>query len=55
MRRNTRTCFKCSKAGHYFSECLKVNNHDKHKFKDKRKKSIRRIMDMGRRHRLERR
>jgi hypothetical protein len=31
-----------------------VNNHDKHKFKDKRKKS-KRIMDMGRRHGLERR
>jgi hypothetical protein len=39
MRRNTRTCFKCSKAGHYFAECPKVNIHDKHKFKDKRKKS----------------
>jgi hypothetical protein len=39
MRRNTRTCFKCGKAGHYFTECPKVNNHDKHKFKDKRKKS----------------
>jgi hypothetical protein len=25
MRRNTRTCFKCSKAGHYFAECPKVN------------------------------
>jgi hypothetical protein len=39
MWRNTRTCFKCGKAGHYFAECLKVNNHDKHKLKDKRKKS----------------
>jgi hypothetical protein len=38
-RRNMRTCFKCGKAGHYFAECPKVNNHDKHKFKDKRKKS----------------
>jgi hypothetical protein len=39
MRRNTRTCFKCGKTGHYFAECPKVNNHDKHKFKDKKKKS----------------
>jgi hypothetical protein len=38
-RRNTRTCFKCGKTGHYFAECPKVNNHDKHKFMDKRKKS----------------
>jgi hypothetical protein len=38
MRRNTRTCFKCGKAGHFFAECLKVNNHDKHKFKDKSRK-----------------
>jgi hypothetical protein len=39
MRRNKRTCFKCGRAGHYFAECPKVNNHDKHKFMDKRKKS----------------
>jgi hypothetical protein len=37
--RNSRSCFKCSKAGHFFAECPKVNNYDKHKFKDKRKKS----------------
>jgi hypothetical protein len=37
-RRNSRVCFKCGKAGHFFAECPKVNNHDKHKFKDKRKK-----------------
>jgi hypothetical protein len=47
MRRNTRTCFKCSKAGHYFAECLKVNNHDKHKFKDKRKKSKKKDQGYG--------
>jgi hypothetical protein len=28
MRRNTRTCFKCDKAVHYFAECPKANNHD---------------------------
>jgi hypothetical protein len=39
MRRNMRTCFKCGKDGHYFAECPKVNSHDKHKLKDKRKKS----------------
>jgi hypothetical protein len=32
MRRNPRTFFTCGKAGHYFVECPKVNNHDKHKF-----------------------
>jgi hypothetical protein len=35
-RRNSRTCFKCGKARHFFAECTKVNNHDKHKFRDKR-------------------
>jgi ElaB/YqjD/DUF883 family membrane-anchored ribosome-binding protein len=38
-RRNSRVCFKCVKTGHFFTECPKVNNHDKHKFKDKRKNS----------------
>jgi hypothetical protein len=38
-RRNSRTGFKCGKAGHFFTKCPKVNNHDKNKFKDKRKKS----------------
>jgi hypothetical protein len=38
-RRNTRTCFKCGKAGHYFAKCPKANNHDKYKFKVRRKKS----------------
>jgi hypothetical protein len=47
MRRKTRTCFKCSKAGHYFAECPKVNNHDKHKFLDKRKKSKKKDHEHG--------
>jgi hypothetical protein len=38
-RRNSRACFKCGKGGDFFVECPKVNNHDKHRFKDKRKKS----------------
>jgi hypothetical protein len=32
-RRNSRTCFKCGKTRHFFAECPKVNNHDKHKSK----------------------
>jgi hypothetical protein len=47
MRRNTRTCFKCDKAGHFFAECPKVNNHDKHKFMDKRKKSKKKDHEHG--------
>jgi hypothetical protein len=38
-RRNSRACFKCGKARQFFAGCPKVNNHDKHKFMDKRKKS----------------
>jgi hypothetical protein len=40
-RRNSRACFKCGKARHFFAECRKANNHDKDKFMDKRKKSKR--------------
>jgi hypothetical protein len=47
MRRNTRTCFKCGKTGHYFTECPKVNNHYKHKFMDKRKKSKKKDHEHG--------
>jgi hypothetical protein len=45
MRRNMRTCFKCGKTGDHFAECPKVNSHDKHTFKDKKKKS--RMKDHG--------
>jgi hypothetical protein len=47
MRRNTRTCLKCGKTGHYFTECSKVNNHDKHKFMDKRKQSKKKDHERG--------
>jgi hypothetical protein len=46
-RRNTRTCFKCGKTGNYFAECPKVNNHDKRKFMDKRKKSKKKDHEHG--------
>jgi hypothetical protein len=39
IRRNSRTCFKCGKTGHFFAECPKLNNHDKYKSKDKGKRS----------------
>jgi hypothetical protein len=38
-RKNSRACFKCSKTGHLFTECPKVNNHDKQKSKDKGRRS----------------
>jgi hypothetical protein len=38
-RRNTRTCFKCGEAGHYFAECPK--------FMDKRKKSKKKDHEHG--------
>jgi hypothetical protein len=47
MRRNTRRCFKCGKAGHFLAECPKVNNHDKHKFMDKRKKTKKKDHEHG--------
>jgi hypothetical protein len=46
-RRNTRTCFKCGKTGHYFTKCSMVNNHDKHKFMDMRKKSKKKDHEHG--------
>jgi hypothetical protein len=34
MRRNTRTCFQCSKPGHFIADCLeKVENKDSYKHK----------------------
>jgi hypothetical protein len=55
MRRNTRTCFKCGKTGHYFAKCPKVNNHASTSSWTRGRRSRRRIMNMGRRLGLERR
>jgi hypothetical protein len=54
-RRNSRACFKCGWTGHFFAECPRLNNSDKHKSKDRRRSPRRRIVDMGRRRGLERR
>jgi hypothetical protein len=37
-KRNSRTCFKCSKTRHFFVECPKLNDNNKHKSKDKRRR-----------------
>jgi hypothetical protein len=37
--RNSRACFKCGKIRHFFIECPKMNNPDKHKSKGKEKRS----------------
>jgi hypothetical protein len=37
MRRNTRTCFQCSKPGHFIADCPeKVENKDGYKHKQER-------------------
>jgi hypothetical protein len=55
MRRNTRTCLKCGKAGHYFAECPKVKTTTSTSSCTRGRRPRRRIMDMGKRHGLERR
>jgi hypothetical protein len=47
-RRNLRTCFKCGKTEHFFAECSKVNNHDKHESKDKGNRSKKKEYEHGR-------
>jgi hypothetical protein len=47
-RRNSRVCFKCGKTGHFFAECPKVNNHDKHKSMDKGRRSKKKEHEHGR-------
>jgi hypothetical protein len=47
-RRNSRTCFKCGKTRHFFAECPMVNNHDKHKSKDKGRRSKKKEHEHGR-------
>jgi hypothetical protein len=47
-RRNSRMCFKCGKTENFFAECPKVNNHDKHKSKDKGRRSTEKEHEHGR-------
>jgi hypothetical protein len=47
-RRNLRTCFKCGKIRHFFTECPKMNNDKKHKSKDKRRRSKKKDHGHGR-------
>jgi hypothetical protein len=54
-RRNSRTCFKYGKTRHFFAECPKLNDNNKHKSKPRGGSPTRRVMDMGGRHSLERR
>jgi hypothetical protein len=36
MRRNTRTCFQCSKPGHFIADCPeKIENKDGYKHKSR--------------------
>jgi hypothetical protein len=37
-RGNSRTCFKSGKTVHFFTECPKLNDDNKHKSKDKRRR-----------------
>jgi hypothetical protein len=54
MRRNTRTCFKCGKAGHYFAECRRCRTTTSTSSRTRGRSPRRRIVDMGRRLGLER-
>jgi hypothetical protein len=47
-RRNSRTCFKCGKTGHFFAECPKMNNDKKYKSKDRRRRSKKKDRGHGR-------
>jgi hypothetical protein len=47
-KRNSRTCFKCGKTGHFFTERPKLNDNDKHKSKDKGRKSKKKDHGHGR-------
>jgi hypothetical protein len=47
-RRNSRTCFKCGRTGHFFAESSSLNDNDKHKSMDKTRKSKNKDHDHGR-------
>jgi hypothetical protein len=47
-RRNSRTCFRCGKTRHFFAECPKLNNENKHKSKDNMRRSKKKDHGHGR-------
>jgi hypothetical protein len=51
MRRNTRTCFQCSKPGHFIADCPeKFENKDSYKYKSRTDDKYRSRCDHKSRH-----